>query len=154
MNDFLTSENISVNISCPSPCFLILSGILKIIYFHVIKTKWTTKYYFRNQKGFILFLFYSPQDWDWIYGKTPKFHVKKKMEDLSAVVHVNKGRIEGVILHMPYDWIDPLLVQQLTSALKGKGYLTCVRIVYEQRGNNKIAYSLGQCCFASSTLTK
>ena len=84
------------------------------------------KYYFGNQREFILFLFSPTQDWDWIYGKTPKFHVEKKMGDLSAIVHVNKGRIDGVILHMPYDWIDPMLVQQLTSALKGKSHVTFI----------------------------
>lgn len=61
--------------------------------------------------------------WKWIYGKTPKFHVEKKRGDISAIVHVTKGLIEGVVLQMPYGWIDIFYIQQLTSIVKGKRFL-------------------------------
>ncbi|XP_022083547.1 lipoyltransferase 1, mitochondrial-like [Acanthaster planci] len=60
--------------------------------------------------------------WDWLYGKTPQFSVKRSHDEVSVLVHVNHAHISGVILQAPHGWLDTRLIQELTERLAGQKF--------------------------------
>ncbi|KAG8536669.1 hypothetical protein GDO81_005489 [Engystomops pustulosus] len=69
-------------------------------------------------------------NWDWIYGKTPKFDVQKTFQILykDTVVNVNinmaikNGYIESCSLGLPSDWLSEQQCNELQNSLVGSKY--------------------------------
>nr|XP_061802835.1 lipoyltransferase 1, mitochondrial-like [Nerophis lumbriciformis] len=70
--------------------------------------------------------------WDWIFGKTPKFSVKTRLQmtdDISSAgrsielcLEVKSGVIESCRLDVPTDWLPHSLTSELRGVLEGERF--------------------------------
>ncbi|XP_051559095.1 lipoyltransferase 1, mitochondrial [Myxocyprinus asiaticus] len=64
--------------------------------------------------------------WDWIYGRTPKFHVSASLVldgvNVELDMDIKNGTIERCAIGIPEDWLPPEIVKEFTTTLNGSRY--------------------------------
>lgn len=64
------------------------------------------------------------QDWEWCFGRTPKFTVSKSYEYVTATLTIDKGRVADISLYLPPGFASSGFsgTADVISALKGQKF--------------------------------
>ncbi|KFV62656.1 hypothetical protein N307_06916 [Dryobates pubescens] len=70
------------------------------------------------------------QNWEWVYGKTPKFSIstccnmvyKDSVLDVKVDMDIKHGRIEVCNIGLPEQWLPPALCSELVQSLTGSKF--------------------------------
>ncbi|KAK2818032.1 hypothetical protein Q7C36_021965 [Tachysurus vachellii] len=63
------------------------------------------------------------KDWDWVYGKTPKFSVctffMVENTNVGLEMDIKNGVVESCVINVPHDWLPADFVNEFCSSLTG-----------------------------------
>ncbi|KAI5618414.1 lipoyltransferase 1, mitochondrial [Silurus asotus] len=63
------------------------------------------------------------QNWDWVYGKTPKFSVHTSLTvestNIGLEMDIKNGVVETCLLDIPHEWLPADFVKELCASLTG-----------------------------------
>lgn len=63
------------------------------------------------------------KNWDWVYGKTPKFSICTSFmvenTNIGLEIDIKNGVVERCVMDVPHDWLPAEFVKQVCSSLTG-----------------------------------